>query len=116
MSELAVRFCLGGLIVSLFALISDLFKPKTFAGLFGAAPSVALASLILVIKTQSTAVATTEACSMTIGAFALLAYAWVVSWAVMRFKITALKIAFPALLVWLGVATGIWFVAIGPGK
>jgi hypothetical protein len=37
MAELAIRFCLGGLIVSVFSLLSDLFRPKTFAGLFGAA-------------------------------------------------------------------------------
>jgi len=31
--------------VSAFAVIGDLFKPKSFGGLFGAAPSVALATL-----------------------------------------------------------------------
>jgi hypothetical protein len=35
---------IGGLVVSAFSLISDLFKPKIFAGPFGAAHSVALAS------------------------------------------------------------------------
>ena len=43
--ELVVRFLVGGALVSLFALIADVLKPKGFAGLFGAAPSVALASL-----------------------------------------------------------------------
>jgi hypothetical protein len=38
MGELLIRFCVGGFIVSAFALIPDLFKPKTFAGLFGSAP------------------------------------------------------------------------------
>jgi hypothetical protein len=40
-----VRFLVGGTIVSLFALIGDLLKPKGFAGLFGTVPSVALATL-----------------------------------------------------------------------
>ena len=42
MSDLVVRFLIGGAVVSV---LSDPFKPKTFAGLFGAAPSVAHASL-----------------------------------------------------------------------
>lgn len=45
MIDIIVRFLIGGLIVFAFSLVSDLFKPKTFAGLFGAAPSVALATL-----------------------------------------------------------------------
>jgi Protein of unknown function (DUF3147) len=39
-----VRFVAGGLIVSLFAVLGDVLRPKSFAGLFGAAPSVALAT------------------------------------------------------------------------
>jgi hypothetical protein len=41
--ELIVRFLAGGTIVALFALIGDVLKPQGFAGLFGAAPSGALA-------------------------------------------------------------------------
>jgi len=43
--QLAFRFIVGGLLVSFFAVIGDGLKPKSFAGLFGAAPSVALATL-----------------------------------------------------------------------
>jgi hypothetical protein len=42
-----VRAILGGVVVSSFALLGDVLKPKSFAGLFGAAPSVALATLAL---------------------------------------------------------------------
>jgi hypothetical protein len=35
------RFIVGGVIVSLFAGLGGILKPKSFAGLFGAAPSVA---------------------------------------------------------------------------
>ena len=45
MSQILIRFIIGGMIVSAFAIIGDVLKPKTFAGLFGAAPSVALATL-----------------------------------------------------------------------
>jgi len=45
MSAILLRFLIGGLVVSVFAVISDIVKPKSFAGLFGAAPSVALATI-----------------------------------------------------------------------
>jgi hypothetical protein len=32
--DLIFRFIIGGLIVSLFAIIGDVIKPRTFAGLF----------------------------------------------------------------------------------
>jgi hypothetical protein len=45
--DLLVRFFLGGIVVSMFAALGDALRPRTFAGIFGAAPSVALASLFL---------------------------------------------------------------------
>jgi hypothetical protein len=39
--EYMIRFLAGGVIVSLFAMIGDVLRPKSFAGLFGAAPSIA---------------------------------------------------------------------------
>ena len=45
MMEYVVRFVAGGLIVSVFAIVGDMLRPKSFAGLLGAAPSVALATL-----------------------------------------------------------------------
>ena len=47
--ELVFRFFLGGLLVSAFAVLGDLLRPKSFAGVFGAAPSVALATLALAV-------------------------------------------------------------------
>ena len=47
--DLVARFLIGGVIVSAFAVIGSLLKPVSFAGLFGAAPSVALATLGLTI-------------------------------------------------------------------
>jgi uncharacterized membrane protein len=113
MTELLIRFVVGGLIVSLFSLISDLLKPKTFAGLFGAAPSVALASLALIVITESPAIGATEARSMVLGAMALLIYAVVVSYLVLRFRLPALAVSLPSLLVWLGAAVGLWYAVLG---
>jgi uncharacterized membrane protein (GlpM family) len=73
--DLVVRFLVGGALVSVFALIGDVLKPKGFAGLFGAAPSVALASLGLTIASQGKLYAAIEARSMILGAVAFLLYA-----------------------------------------
>lgn len=51
MKELVLRFVIGGLAVSAFAALGDVLKPKSFAGLFGAAPSIALATLGLTMHT-----------------------------------------------------------------
>ena len=79
MAEILIRFAIGGLVVSFFALLGDLFKPKSFAGLFGAAPSVALASVGLTVLKKGHEYAATEARSMILGAVAFLVYAFVVT-------------------------------------
>ena len=68
MAELVLRFLIGGIVVSAFSLVGDLFKPKSFGGLFGAAPSVALATLALTIHNQGSSYAALEARSMIAGA------------------------------------------------
>jgi hypothetical protein len=49
--EYIIRFPAGGIVVSAFALLGDILRPKSFAGLFGAAPSVALVTLGLALLT-----------------------------------------------------------------
>ena len=111
--ELLIRFAIGGAVVSIFSLISDLLKPKTFAGLFGAAPSVALASLGLTVLLDTKVTAAIEARSMILGAAALLLYALTVSYLLLRFRFPALSVCLSALLVWLGAALGLWHVILG---
>ena len=62
------------------------FKPKSFAGLFGAAPWVALATLGLTVASEGANYAAIEARSMMAGAIAFFAYASFVSWIMMRYK------------------------------
>jgi hypothetical protein len=97
-------------VVSAFALLGDLFKPKSFAGLFGAAPSVALATLGLTVLSKGSVYASVEARSMMGGSIALSVYASVVSWVLMRYKMKALMVTLGAIPVWLGVAFGLWRV------
>ena len=75
MAQLIIRFLVGGLVVSSFAVLADVLKPKSFAGLFGAASSVALATLGLTILANGKLDAAVEARSMVLGAFSFLVYA-----------------------------------------
>jgi len=112
LADIVTRFVLGGLIVSLFALAGDLLKPKSFAGLFGAAPSVALASLGLTIARQGRVYAGMECRSMLLGAVALGIYSSLVTWLLMRRRAGPLRAALLSMIAWFSVALGLWFVLI----
>src|SRR3954471_23305997 len=108
MKLILIRFLIGGISVSAFALIGDLLKPKSFAGLFGAAPSVALATLALTLANNGASFAAIEGRSMIVGAVAFFAYASFVSWIMMRRRIKALPAATSSIALWLGVAFAGW--------
>jgi Protein of unknown function (DUF3147) len=112
MSEVLLRFLIGGVLVSAFALLGDLFKPKSFAGLFGAAPSVALATLGLTVFTKDAAYAAIEARSMVAGAIAFFVYSSLVSWVMMRYHRKALPVTVSSILLWLGAASGLWYICL----
>jgi Protein of unknown function (DUF3147) len=76
MLEWGLRFLAGGIAVSAFAALSDTLRPKSFAGLFGAAPSIALATLLITLSQKGAPFVATEGRSMIVGAFALAAYSW----------------------------------------
>jgi len=75
MKELILRFLIGGVSVCAFSLLGDLLRPKSFAGLFSAAPYVALATLGLTIAAEGKAYAALEARSMTAGSAAFFGHA-----------------------------------------
>ena len=106
--QFIIRFVVGGMIVSVFALIGDILKPKSFAGLFGAAPSVALATLGLTIWTNGKVYAAQEARSMIAGGVALFVYALVTMWLILKFRMHAGAASILAIGVWLVVALATW--------
>jgi hypothetical protein len=67
LAEILVRFFLGGAIVSLFAIVGGAWKPKTLAGTFAAAPSVALVALGAAYVAEDRAYIAVEARSMLLG-------------------------------------------------
>jgi len=109
MKEILFRFLVGGAVVSAFAFLGDLFRPKSFAGLFGAAPSVALATLALTASSRGTAYAASEAHAMTAGAIAFFAYAFCVTRVMMRHRVAALPATICSIPVWFGAAFGLWY-------
>src|SRR5579871_3437390 len=108
--ELITRFVVGGAIVSLFAAIAEVCRPKSFAGLFGAAPSVALTTLGIAIVQHGKDYAATEARSMVLGAVAFLLYAAAASWVLMRRKLPALATTAGLLPIWLGASLALYYL------
>jgi hypothetical protein len=109
MKEILIRFLIGGVCVSLFAVLGDLFKPKSFAGLFGAAPSIALATLLLTIGKDGPHYASIETTSMIVGSIAFFVYVSVVSRVMMRQTTKALFASTIFLPLWALVAFGLWY-------
>jgi uncharacterized membrane protein (GlpM family) len=104
LGEFLIGFIIGGLSVSAFAVLGDVLRPKSFAGLFGAAPSIALAALILTILKEGRSFALEEARSMVLGAVAFFAYACTVCQIIMRYKLPASIVSIGSVLIWFAVA------------
>ena len=112
MTEYVVRFFVGGVVVSAFAMLGDVLQPKSFAGLFGAAPSVALATLGIAVYQHGTNYAALQSFSMMAGAIALAVYSVIVC----RLLIGAIASApatLASLVAWLIVAFGLLVAAGG---
>ena len=111
--EYVLRFIIGGLAVSTFAVIGDVARPKSFAGLFGAAPSIALATLALAMWKDGPDYAAIEARSMIIGAVALCAYSAIVCYLMQRRDLGALAATSAGMIGWFAVALGGKWLLLG---
>jgi hypothetical protein len=110
--QLIFRFVVGGLIVSAFASFGDVVKPKSFAGLFAAAPSVALATLGLTAVTDGKFYAAAEGRSMIAAAIALFLYATVAMRLIMKYSLHAGLAAICAIPVWFVCGLGLWLAVL----
>jgi hypothetical protein len=111
--ELFVRFLLGGVVVSSFAAAGELFKPKTFSGLFGAAPSVAIASLALAYSQHGATYVATEARAMILGSVAMLLYSIACVALLRRKSVPVWFGAGAAWIAWVAAAAGLFFLFQG---
>jgi hypothetical protein len=96
--ELVLRFGIGGLVVSVFSIVGEVWQPKTFSGLFGAAPSVALVSMALASAKEGRGFVAESATMMVAGAIALVFYASCCAWAA---RIERLPVWLGAGLSWI---------------
>ena len=111
MTEYVIRFIAGGVVVSAFAMLGDLLRPKSFAGLFGAAPSVALATLGIAIYRHGAGYAALQSEAMMAGAVALAVYSVVVCHLLVRTRLRATPATLLSLVVWLIAAFGLLALA-----
>jgi len=112
LEELLLRFAIGGVVVSLFAIVGDLVRPKSLAGIFGAAPAVALGSLGLVFGSHGGSYVATEGRSMVAGAMALGAYSLLTASLLFRHAGDTLLLTASAVMAWFVVALGIWWLVL----
>lgn len=100
---LAVKGVCGGLLVVAFALLSEGLSPKRFAGLFGAAPSVAIAGLSITLIDKGIPEAHKNAIGMIAGGVGMVAYA--VGVVPLLRRTGAKRAASTALTVWAAAAS-----------
>jgi hypothetical protein len=98
--------------VVVFALIGEVVKPKAFAGLFSAAPSVAVASLAITIVAESPAKARQGSIGMVTGGVAMTVCCILAAVAIPRVRAFWGSIA--AWLGWAAADLGLyWAVFVG---
>ncbi len=115
MNDLLVRFLVGGAMVSFFSALGEVFKPRSFAGIFGAAPSVALATLALAFISQGPPYVAQSARAMIAGAVAMLVYSGLTVVLCRQEQIPVWLTAASCWLVWLLVAVVGWRVSYAAG-
>jgi hypothetical protein len=91
--------------VTAFALLSEGLSPKRFAGLFSAAPAVAIASLVIVLLDKGSHDAHQSAEGMLAGSAGMVAYA-AASIPLLR-RLPASRAATAGLLSWFVVAAAV---------
>jgi uncharacterized membrane protein (GlpM family) len=99
---LIVKGLAGGGLVVAFALLSEGLSPKRFAGLFSAAPAVAITGLIIVVLDKGSHEAHENAVGMIAGAAGMIAYAALAVSLLRRMR--ASRAAVAALSAWFVVA------------
>jgi hypothetical protein len=113
--ELLWRFLLGGALVSLFALVGDVVRPKRFAGIFAGAPSVALATLALTATNSGALTASLEARSMILSSLGFVLYVHTVQRVLATRRWSPMLVSLGGLGIWglTAVAAGLILGALG---
>lgn len=108
--ELALKALAGGGLVLVFSAISEVVRPKLLAGVFAAAPAVALAGLLLTVLFKSAHDAYQNSMGMVAGGIAIACYSTLVTW---QFRNSAaLRASLLVLPAWFAVAFTIYLLAL----
>lgn len=99
---LVIKALAGGSLVVAFAVLSQGLQPKRFAGLFSAAPAVAIASLAVVLLTKGAHEARQSALGMLAGSAGMVAYAAAAAALLQRYA--ARRAAALAITAWTAAA------------
>lgn len=105
---IGLKALVGGLAVVAFSLAGEAGHPKRFAGLFAAAPSVAVASLVITVAAKGGGDAVLYARGMLIGSAAMIAYSLVSLHLIERLHALAGSIL--SWAAWLAVAAGLYLL------
>jgi hypothetical protein len=104
---LVIRFVVGGIAVLLFSAAGECFEPETFGGLFGAAPSVAIATLGIAFVQAGAGAAGRDARWMLLACVAMFAYTCTCIAACRQRRVPVGIAAFAAWIVWIGIAVAL---------
>jgi uncharacterized membrane protein (GlpM family) len=105
--EFVIRFLVGGIVVSIFAILGDILRPKSFAGLFSAAPTIALVTLGMAFQNENPDYVSLQAQAMIFGSIALAIYGFLVCQLLMRRRWHAGLASSVALIAWFGMSAGL---------
>ena len=107
---IAAKALAGGCLVVAFSMLSDRLKPKTLAGLFSGAPSVALASLALTAYAMGGGKAAVAATSMIAGTAGMVAFCAVAI--ALEQKVGAITSSALAWISWAAVASAVFWLLL----
>ncbi len=103
-----VKGLVGGALVVLFALIGEVIRPRSLAGLTSSAPSIATASLLVTLLTSGALMAWNLSLGMIAGAVGLVAWCLAGIRPVDQFG--SVRGAAVATLVWFGTVAVLWAI------
>jgi hypothetical protein len=92
----------GGIFVAAFSLVGEIVMPKRLAGVFGGAPSVACASILLTIRSRGPQPVPAQMGGMVLGTVGFLGY--VIAYRLLSRRLSAPAAAFLSWGAWFGCA------------
>jgi uncharacterized membrane protein (GlpM family) len=98
--EIVLKALIGGILVVAFAALAETLSPKRFAGVFAAAPTIAVGSLVVTVAYSGSSDARRACAGMVAGAAGFIAYCFLAPHVVRRFG--ALHGSAITLTAWVG--------------